>query len=271
MRRLQFRYHMQLTFDFPIHDHHFTLRCTPVDDARQRVLSEKVEIYPKHYSSEQPDSYGNKCIYGVEKKEHDHFSVDVTGEVEVHEECLIPTPAAHCMGMYRYRTPLTTAGRTIERFYRDIIGCMPDDKTVKDGDSQVQRVVYMMDKLYQYLKYEPGTTGVNTTAEEAFEKGAGVCQDYAHILLTLCRIEQIPCRYVAGMLLGEGETHAWIEVSDGLHWIPLDPTHNRRVDDTYIKISCGRDAQDCTLNQGVFIGGGTQRQEIRVVVQEVIE
>lgn len=270
MRRLQFQYHMQLTFDTPIHDHYFTLRCTPVNDARQRVLSEKVEIYPKHYSSEEPDSYGNKCIYGVEKKEHDHFSVDVSGEVEVHEECRIPAPPAHCIGMYRYRTPLTTAGETIEKFYRGIIGSFPADPTGKEAEDPLPRVSYMMDKLYQHFQYKPGTTSVSTTAEEAFEKGGGVCQDYAHILLALCRIEQIPCRYVAGMLLGEGETHAWIEVSDGQHWIPLDPTHNRPVDDTYIKISCGRDAQDCTLNQGVFIGGGTQRQTIRVVVCEVV-
>ena len=68
--------------------------------------------------------------------------------------------------------------------------------------------------------------------------------------------------------MGEGATHAWIEVSDGKSWIPMDPTHNRMVDDTYIAISRGRDARDCTINQGVFTGGGSQKQEIRVVVND---
>ena len=71
------------------------------------------------------------------------------------------------------------------------------------------------------------------------------------------------------MMLGEGATHAWIEVYADGRWIPLDPTHNRAVDDTYIKISAGRDAQDCTINQGVFMGGGKQQQEINVIVEEI--
>ena len=260
MRTLQFQYHMQLTFDFPACDHHFTLRCRPFHDIRQRILEERVEIYPKHYSSEEVDSYGNKCIYGIARTEHEHFSVDVTGEAQVCAENYLPALPAHRIGMYRYQTALTKAGLGLESFYRDL--------RKNASANVVEHVKDLMDGLYGKFQYEPGVTGVNTTAEEAFCRGSGVCQDYAHILLALCRLERIPCRYIAGMLMGEGATHAWIEVSDGKSWIPMDPTHNRMVDDTYIAISRGRDARDCTINQGVFTGGGSQKQEIRVVVND---
>ena len=126
-----------------------------------------------------------------------------------------------------------------------------------------------MDSLFRVFRYEPGVTGVFTTAEEAFALAQGVCQDYAHILLALCRASRVPCRYVVGMMIGEGASHAWVEVFEDGFWLSLDPTHKRRTDDTYIAISRGRDAQDCSINQGVFTGGGKQSQEISVSVEEI--
>lgn len=107
-----------------------------------------------------------------------------------------------------------------------------------------------------------------TTAEQAMALGQGVCQDYAHILLSLCRMEQIPCRYAVGMLLGEGLSHAWVEIADGERWYALDPTNRLLVDDQHIKISAGRDYTDCTINQGLFVGRTRQTQQAVVSVQE---
>ena len=66
--------------------------------------------------------------------------------------------------------------------------------------------------------------------------GKGVCQDYSHILIALCRKYKIPARYVVGMIIGEGATHAWVEVYYDGCWYGLDPTHNKEVDDYFIKI-----------------------------------
>lgn len=95
----------------------------------------------------------------------------------------------------------------------------------------------------------------------------GVCQDYSHILLSLCRMERIPARYVVGMLVGEGLSHAWVEVYESGRWIALDPTNNLVVDDEHIRISVGRDYGDCTMNQGIFVGQTTQTQEVKVFVE----
>ena len=132
----------------------------------------------------------------------------------------------------------------------------------------LDRACTFMDGLHDRFVYTPGVTDIHTTAEQAMALGQGVCQDYAHILLSLCRMEQIPCRYVVGMLLGEGLSHAWVEIADGERWYALDPTNRLLVDDQHIKISAGRDYTDCTINQGLFVGRTRQTQQAVVSVQE---
>jgi len=112
---------------------------------------------------------------------------------------------------------------------------------------------------YHALRYENGITTIRTTASEALKLGKGVCQDFAHIMLTLCRLCGIPARYVSGHMLGEGGTHAWVEVllpvagqSDKAMVVPLDPTHEREATLSYITIAVGRDYFDVAPTSGSF-------------------
>ena len=135
--------------------------------------------------------------------------------------------------------------------------------------SALDQAVALSTWVYQHMRYQPGLTQTNTTAAEALALGQGVCQDYAHILLALCRAAQIPARYVNGFMEGEGATHAWVEVYDQAAWWGIDPTNNRQIEWGYIKLSHGRDAEDCPVNRGVFTGTATQTAEIRVIVEEL--
>lgn len=110
---------------------------------------------------------------------------------------------------------------------------------------------------------------MDTSAEEAWALGKGVCQDYAHILIALCHLSDIPARYVTGMMVGEGHSHAWVEILDHGHWYALDPTNNCIAADTYIKIGHGRTAKDCMINKGIIKGGGSQHQTVTVRVEEL--
>ena len=67
-------------------------------------------------------------------------------------------------------------------------------------------------RVYEHFEYRWGETAVATTAAQAWARGLGVCQDYAHCMLALCRLCGLPARYVSGHVLGEGGTHAWVEV-----------------------------------------------------------
>ena len=93
------------------------------------------------------------------------------------------------------------------------------------------------DWVYQSMTYQYGVTGVRTTAADALALGSGVCQDYAHVMLAVCRACGLPSRYVSGHLLGQGGSHAWVEVvlptRDGTGDAiasTFDPTHVRRIE-----------------------------------------
>jgi transglutaminase-like putative cysteine protease len=110
----------------------------------------------------------------------------------------------------------------------------------------------------QTMRYGWGVTHVGTTAAEALALGQGLCQDYAHIMLAICRAANLPARYVSGHLLGEGGSHAWVEAllpaaDGGLVAVPFDPTNQRRANLSYITIAVGRDYRDISPTSGSFI------------------
>jgi transglutaminase-like putative cysteine protease len=120
--------------------------------------------------------------------------------------------------------------------------------------------------------YEFGVTGVATTAAEALAGGRGVCQDFAHIMVALARLAQVPARYVSGHLLGQGGTHAWVEVvvphRGAAVAVPFDPCHGRRTDHRYVTVAVGRDYADVAPTSGSFVGrpGGELTTERHVGV-----
>jgi transglutaminase-like putative cysteine protease len=122
------------------------------------------------------------------------------------------------------------------------------------------------DWVYQSMTYRHGVTGVRTTAAEALAIGAGVCQDYAHVMLAVCRACGLPSRYVSGHLLGQGGTHAWVEVvlptNDGTgdavaH--AFDPTHASRGGLGYVTVAVGGDYADVAPTSGTYRSGARGR------------
>jgi transglutaminase-like putative cysteine protease len=116
------------------------------------------------------------------------------------------------------------------------------------------------DWVYQSMTYKGGVTGVRTTASEALALGYGVCQDYAHIMLAVCRSAELPARYVSGHLVGQGGTHAWVEVvlpvhdgtGDAIAWA-FDPTHASRGGLEYVTIAIGADYSDVAPTSGTYL------------------
>src|SRR5207302_6383976 len=111
---------------------------------------------------------------------------------------------------------------------------------------------------YRALAYAFDVTTVHTTAAEALAVGAGVCQDFAHLMLALCRLCGLPARYVSGHLLGVGGTHAWVEVllpdpehGGAIAW-PYDPANGCAAGLRYLTIAVGRDYHDVAPPSGTF-------------------
>lgn len=261
MKELQFEYSMKLSFAPPVENHRFTLKCIPLTTGRQEISELHADVFPKEFLSHAEDSFGNLCIYGHAQEKHDLFSALVTGRARTGLASYETALEDHRIGMFKYQTDYTMPGPAIYAF--------ASQTDVSPADSCLEKATILMHALYRQFRYVQGVTGIQTTAEEAMALGEGVCQDYSHILLSLCRLYHIPARYVVGMLMGEGLSHAWVEICQDGRWIALDPTNNLIVDDQHIKISTGRDYRDCTINQGVFTGHTVQTQTVKVNVWEI--
>lgn len=259
MKKLHFRYEMNLSLHQPVLDHHFLIRCKPMETGSQRCETYACRVTPEVPLSETEDGFGNHGVTGVIRQAHDCLSARAEGIVMVE---MVPDSQFH--PMYRFFSPYTQPDAGLEAFLQEVEADL--GRPVADSES----LCVLMDRLYGRFAYVPGVTSVKTTAAEAFAGGQGVCQDYAHILISLCRKAGVPARYVAGLLPGEGATHAWVEVWNGDCWIGYDPTHNRLVDETFIKLTHGRDFGDAAVDKGCFRGFAYQMQQIYVKVEELL-
>ncbi len=129
--------------------------------------------------------------------------------------------------------------------------------------------------IREHFTYKKNVTRYDSTTDDFLAVGAGVCQDFTHLMLGLLRLRQIPCRYVSGYLHvgpqdGEvAQSHAWVEFySPAAGWVPFDPTHNREIDDRYVVVGHGRHYDDVPPNKGIYRGNADETLGTGVRTQE---
>jgi len=200
------------------------------------------------------DRFGNVIVHA--------FAPQVAGAIEFVAEVSVERRAAEphrladgwlADGYLLEPSQLTTADDRIQRAADDLA------QSAGWGLPLADRI---NDWVYQSLTYRYGVTGVRTTAAEALAVGAGVCQDYAHVMLAVCRACGLPSRYVSGHLLGQGGTHAWVEVllptRDGTGEAiahAFDPTHASRGGLGYVTVAVGADYSDVAPTSGTYLSG----------------
>lgn len=253
----RYRYTMRIAFDGKVSNHSFKIKCLPQDNCRQKILSCLWEVEPNVRLAVYRDWAGNEEVHGYIPEPHDAFSFTVSGEAETAND--IFESRGDASPVYRYPTPLTAAGDALKAFFAA--------QGVR-SDEPYAAALALMRAAHGALRYAKGETDVKTSAEEAFRRGSGVCQDYAHVMLALCRQAGLPCKYVVGFIPGEGESHAWVEVRCRGYWYGFDPTNNLLVSDGYIKISEGRDFSDTEINRGCFRGAVGQEKQVCVLVEK---
>ena len=147
-----------------------------------------------------------------------------------------------------------------------------------DSDDLFRTARTINEFIYDNCRYLAGVTTVDTTSEDFFEGRAGVCQDFAHLMLALCRSLGIPARYVSGYLYdssrghlrGAHESHAWVEVYiPGHGWQGFDPTNRQVVSECYITLAIGRDYEDAAPVKGSYVGAGTRVMHVSVSVERL--
>lgn len=260
MKKLNFDYYMQIDYSEVVSSCHFTIKCLPKETLRQRVGEVTIRLSPDVAYNAGVDSFGNGQIYGWDDVDHTTFSFRITGDVYAGLDQREEKTNEDMLAVFRYPHGLNAAGESLISYHEKLTGALPADA--------YEKALTLMHRLHEDFSYEKGCTDVGTTAEEAWKQRKGVCQDFAHILISLLHMENIPARYVTGMIPGEGASHAWVEIAKDGFWYGIDPTNDIPVGDNYIKIGVGRDAADCLINRGIMHGGGNQEQIVKVSVIE---
>ena len=232
----------------PIADLHHRLMVVPRErHGSQRRIATRLDVTPHAVARDEHDAFGNPVAT--------FFARRVDGSIEfAHRSIVTRTRAEHVCAAeeiddarLRTPTPLTAADANL----RDAAATL----RTRHSD-QLERAHAISAFVFAEMSYVAGSTDVETSAASAFERRRGVCQDYAHVALALARHGGMAARYVSGHLLGEGGTHAWVELliprSKEVLVVALDPTHGRPVDMRYIAIAVGRDYTDVAPTSGVF-------------------
>lgn len=253
---LRLEQHFAYSYESPIRDlRHRLMTIPPARHGRQVRLDHGLDVRgdPVLVSSSR-DRFGNHVIdvraasvsSGLELR-----SWATVEQVDVVDGRPYPTVSAAEASTFLEPTPLTTAGAPVTEFAAELRG--------SDALEVAERISRW---THQALRYEWGITSVRTTANEALAGGVGVCQDFAHVMLAACRAAGVPARYVSGHLVGEGGSHAWVEVLvrrrgrlGGYQAVAFDPTHDRTVGhEGYVTVAVGRDYTDVAPTSGVFAG-----------------
>ncbi|MFI3304942.1 MAG: transglutaminase family protein [Rikenellaceae bacterium] len=257
-RRYRYSYQTIERYDSMVTNYHFQLRCTPYAHPFQRLISSQLQLLSGVNVCSSVDTFGNTIDYGTLREPHDLFVVSANGVVECDDYMIEDSTPSH---LYRTPTRLTAISPELSKLN---LSCITSG-TSRDVAELLSHAIF------RHMSYTPCATTVTTTAAESFTLTEGVCQDFSHILIALCRERAIFVRYVVGYVIGTGETHAWVEVwSDGV-WYGIDPTHDKMIEgaDGYIKVAHGRDAADCSVVRGMRQGITSNTTQIRVMVEEM--
>jgi transglutaminase-like putative cysteine protease len=246
--RQRFRY----AYPAPISDLRHRLVIRPFDGAGQRRLQDSLRVSPEAPTEAAYDAFGNEIV---------HFSLPrLEGPLDIEFEATVERDAAGVRraaaallraSTFRAPTPLTRWSPAMSEAAVRLRRQHKDDAAVAAAISAY---------VHEAIRYTKGVTDVTTTAIQAFERRRGVCQDYAHVMIAIARCCGIPARYVSGYRLGEGATHAWVEVlvpdpeGDGAVVQAFDPTRNTRESLDYIIVAIGRDYADVAPTSGTFQG-----------------
>ena len=264
MLKYLYNYQVATQFAQAVTTHTVMLRCQPATNTSQRLEQEHVVLPGIFRMSSGTDAFGNRILYGTTREPHQSLIYVSTGIAAQGEYCI---PDSAPAPYYRMPSRLTFPSAEIMALQIPGLDSAPGTSLDKSGDiPSYEKALLICHVVNKLLEYESHTTLVTTSAAEALKQGKGVCQDYAHLMISLCRLHGLTARYANGFIIGEGETHAWVEVHDGYAWRAFDPTHDTPVCSGYIKLAHGRDAIDCTVDRGTFVGPTSQETHISVTL-----
>ena len=258
MKKYAFTFSGRQVFSGPIRRHDFLLRCMPGTYPFQRSYAHKLTVTPFTALTHLSDAHGNEMYTGTIDKKHDSFSFTASGFVLL-SKYFIHEPLDR---LYLYPTELTQPTPALSSLVSQ--QAAPQDPW--------QRAQFLCALTHRHLA--PVESSGTKTAGDIFQSGEGDSQDFAHVLLTLCRLCGIGARFVSGLTVARTVPHCWVEVYVGGVWRALDPFLGTPVEDGYLKIAHGPQGSACSVTRNCFQSGpetvSSQREFSVLVTEHVI-
>jgi transglutaminase-like putative cysteine protease len=276
----QFKIHhvTKYTYEVPVRDSANQIILFPVKDEYQTVLKQDLTITGEPSVDVYKDYYGNEVGSFMFAYPHRELVIDSKIEVITKSRAL-PEDTYSKEEQWNSLQAIKNQVPFIDFLKQE--SCEAVDEIKRDTHvGQYKQVTPLMaaEKLNEYVykefRYIKGVTSVETTTDEIWKLKAGVCQDFAHILLVMLRMTGIPARYVSGYICpnrngmrGEGATHAWVEAYIPAYgWLGVDPTNNCFVNDLHVRLAVGRNFSDCSPVKGTYKGTSNHILEVGVSV-----
>jgi transglutaminase-like putative cysteine protease len=259
------------------------VRMQPRTDFRQRCLSFSLSVEPRANMMVYRDFYGN-TVHNFDIPER-HESIEIMAQAIVD---VLPTRELNLSDVEDWDELDRRVGQTdywemmVPSHFATptpLLENLAQELDLRRRGNPLELLQELNSRLYEKFDYAPNTTAVDSPIDDALQSRRGVCQDFAHIMITLVRQLKIPCRYVSGYLFHEdksmdrspaGATHAWVEAYLGeLGWVAFDPTNNLEGCDRHVRVALGRDYADVPPTRGIYKGDAESELSVLVTVTPV--
>jgi transglutaminase-like putative cysteine protease len=281
--RTTYRYEDEVTFA------RCALRLTPCDGPGQAVLKSSVTVTPTPVSvTEHVGQFGERVMTATLERPHKKLVIEARARVDIHRVAP-PEPLAGLSwevvrelavgaaslditspANFLFPTRMTATRQEMTEYAR---------RAFTPGRPVMAAAFELAATIKREFAYDPKSTEVSTPAIEAFRARHGVCQDFAHIMISGLHGLGLPAAYVSGYLRtfpppgqprlqGADATHAWVNLwcGDEAGWVGFDPTNAVLAADNHIVLAVGRDYSDVAPIGGVVLGSGDQKIDVAVDV-----
>lgn len=267
------------------------VRLTPPARAEQDVLRHRIEFQPGAEASDYIDYFGNRTtFYSMTLR---HRQLKVTNRMTVRTLPRVLPEGGLALTIAEARQILKSGTGVFD--YLQPTEAIPiasessawGREILRENRPLGEALDELNKSIYREFKYRSGSTDIETPLSQIWKKREGVCQDFAHVMISILRAARIPCRYVCGYiesepavsadptrkrLVGSLATHAWVEVLvPGMAWVALDPTNNQWCGEQHVTVAVGRDFLDAAPVRGTFKGSASQKLKVHVSMQRIPE
>lgn len=281
---LEVRHVTQYQYGAPVRESVMELWMQPQKSARQRLVSFDLDLDPPAQLFSYADGSGNAVYHFDVPQPHDRLTITARSAVET----LPPTPLPEALDRgewdrlrsdfvqgehFDYLRPHGFARES------DALHAFVEQKDLLRlrRCDPLTAVRELSRAIYGAFDYEAGVTRADSPIDDVLAAGAGVCQDFAQVMIAICRSWGIPARYVSGYLFTDRKggdrsdpdaTHAWVEVFlPSTRWIGLDPTNNIEAGERHVICAVGRDYSDVPPSRGVYKGEAESELSVGVSVR----